>query len=423
MSAVVKLHPKYEGYRAMTPETLPAYLASFKGMKSLLGGGPDQWQVKEVGDGNLNLVFLVHGPAGGICVKQALPYVRLVGESWPLPLSRAFFEYEALMEQTAAATAYVPKLHFHDEALALTAMELLEPHIIMRKGLIRGIVYPHAARHVGEFLAHTLFKTSDFHMSAAEKKHKLALFAANTAMCKITEDLVFSEPYYDAPMNRWNPLLDEVVRGLQSDTALKIAAQALKHTFLTQGEAMIHGDLHTGSIMVTETETKVIDPEFAFYGPMGFDVGAYFGNLALSYFSQNGHAEKPGARDSFKEWLLMQIGATWKVFEDEFTALWHAREGGNSFDSHTLRTKEEKEAALQHVLCGIWQDSLGFMGLKMIRRIVGLAHVEDLESIADEQKRAACEKAAIAAAREIILARAEILTPKHLIKRIEAHSA
>ena len=39
-------------------------------------------------------------------------------------------------------------------------------------------------------------------------------------------------------------------------------------------EALIHGDLHTGSIMVTESETRVIDPEFAFYGPMGFDVGA-----------------------------------------------------------------------------------------------------------------------------------------------------
>ncbi len=38
----------------------------------------------QVGDGNINFVFIVEGPAGGICVKQALPYVRCVGESWPL---------------------------------------------------------------------------------------------------------------------------------------------------------------------------------------------------------------------------------------------------------------------------------------------------------------------------------------------------
>jgi 5-methylthioribose kinase len=37
-----------------------------------------------VGDGNINFVYIVEGPNGGVCVKQALPYVRCVGESWPL---------------------------------------------------------------------------------------------------------------------------------------------------------------------------------------------------------------------------------------------------------------------------------------------------------------------------------------------------
>ena len=32
-------------------------------------------------------------------------------------------------------------------------------------------------------------------------------------------------------------------------------------------------------------------------------------------------------------------------------------------------------------------DSLGFAGAKMIRRIIGIAHVEDLESIADHDIR------------------------------------
>lgn len=43
--------------------------------------------------------------------------------------------------------------------------------------------------------------------------------------------------------------------------------------------------------MVTSTSTQVIDPEFSFYGPMGFDIGAFIGNLILAYFSQNGHAD------------------------------------------------------------------------------------------------------------------------------------
>ena len=54
------------------------------------------WKVREVGDGNLNLVFVVEGPKSGVVLKQALPYVRLVGESWPLSVRRAFFEHQAL---------------------------------------------------------------------------------------------------------------------------------------------------------------------------------------------------------------------------------------------------------------------------------------------------------------------------------------
>jgi 5-methylthioribose kinase len=43
--------------------------------------------------------------------------------------------------------------------------------------------------------------------------------------------------------------------------------------------------------MVTRESTQVIDPEFAFYGPMGFDIGAFLGNLILAFFSQDGHAD------------------------------------------------------------------------------------------------------------------------------------
>ncbi len=67
--------------------------------------------------------------------------------------------------------------------------------------------------------------------------------------------------------------------------------------FCERSQALLHADLHTGSIMVTQTSTQCIDPEFGFYGPMGFDVGAFLGNLALSFFSQDGHATFEGERE------------------------------------------------------------------------------------------------------------------------------
>jgi hypothetical protein len=45
--------------------------------------------VEEIGDGNLNLVFRVRGGGGSVIVKQALPYLELAGDSWPLTLARA----------------------------------------------------------------------------------------------------------------------------------------------------------------------------------------------------------------------------------------------------------------------------------------------------------------------------------------------
>jgi len=48
--------------------------------------------------------------------------------------------------------------------------------------------------------------------------------------------------------------------------------------------------------MVTRESTQVIDPEFSFYGPMGYDVGAFLGNLILAFFSQDGHADQTNDR-------------------------------------------------------------------------------------------------------------------------------
>ena len=109
-------------YAALTVETLPDRLSGIPEITERVGSDPAQWQVKEVGDGNLNLVFIVEGPKGQLVVKQALPYVRLVGDSWPLPLYRAFYEYHALTRQEARDPGSVPQVHFFDETQALIAM-------------------------------------------------------------------------------------------------------------------------------------------------------------------------------------------------------------------------------------------------------------------------------------------------------------
>jgi len=395
-----------EAYVPQTPESLPGLLGGVAAIRGLLGGTPDMWAVEEVGDGNLNLVFKVRGPSGGIAVKQALPYVRLVGESWPLPLTRAHFEHLALVRQARHAPGLTPAVIHYDADMALIAMELLEPHIIMRHGMIDGVVYPLFAEALSTFAASTLFHTSDLAMAAADKKALVANFAGNTALCGITEDLIFTEPYMIAENNRWtSPQLDGLAASIRADSDLKIAVSRLKVKFMSSTEAMIHGDLHTGSIMVTQTDTRIIDPEFAFVGPMGFDTGAVIANLLLNYFSQIGHEKPPGARDSYRNWVLGSVEEFWNGFCSRFLALWRSEGKGDAYPAalfddaisgiHLAREQER-------YMAGLFRDTLGFAAAKMIRRILGLAHNIDLENIADADVRAVAEARSLMMARSLM---------------------
>ncbi|MDP9136937.1 MAG: phosphotransferase, partial [Pseudomonadota bacterium] len=213
-----------EGYQPHSVDTLKGYLAGVPSVAKLLGGEPAQWHMEEVGDGNLNLVFKVRSGATGVAVKQALPYVRLVGESWPLPLSRAHYEHMALRLQARHAPGLVPRIVHYDEKLALIVMELLEPHIIMRRGMITATRYPRFANDITAFMARTLYFTSDLALPADRKKALIADFAGNTALCKITEDLIFTDPYFQAEQNRWtSPWLDATAASFREDLDLHVA--------------------------------------------------------------------------------------------------------------------------------------------------------------------------------------------------------
>ena len=404
MSAMIETR---EGYAPQSTVTLAAYLSGIASVRAILGGNESQWTVTEVGDGNLNLVFIVKGPNGGVAVKQALPYVRLVGESWPLPLSRAHYEHMALTEQARLTGRLVPQIHHYDKKLALIVMELLEPHIIMRHGMIATTLYPKFADDMSTFMARTLFFTSDLALTAGKKKAMIAAFSGNTALCKITEDLIFTDPYRVAELNRWtSPQLDSYAARWREDGDLKVAVSRLKLKFLSSAEAMLHGDLHTGSVMLTPDDTRIIDPEFAFMGPMGFDVGAVIANLIINYFSHDGHEETPGERDFYREQVLAKMEQIWTLFRAKFLALWRENPTGDAYPISLFRGQSGEaalEAERQAYMNRLWADTLGFAAAKIIRGILGLAHNIDLEWIKDAGRRATCEARCLTLARDMMV--------------------
>lgn len=345
---------------------------------------------KEIGDGNLNLVFHIVDELEGksIIIKQALPYAKVVGESWPLTLKRAKIEADALKIFGQIAPDYVPKVFFTDNTLAVTVMEDLSHLLIARTGFIKGETYPLIAKHLGEYLAKTLFYTSDYGLSPSVKKEHVQQFI-NPELCKITEDLIFTDPFIDAETNDFEDGLRTSVEALWQDEELKFHVNVLKKSFLTEAEVLLHGDLHTGSVFADNSETKVIDPEFAFYGPAGFDIGQVFANLLFQVIT---NVEQ-------RDFFINHIETVWNVFEDQYTQLWNTENKETNANSSTF---------LNYNLTKFFEDSLGFAGCELIRRTIGLAHVADLDGIDDKQTRIAAKQKTLELGKILIKQRKEI---------------
>ncbi|SFT86309.1 S-methyl-5-thioribose kinase [Sedimentitalea nanhaiensis] len=403
------------GYDPLTVDTLGARLGGLADVATRIGGDPGAWDVREVGDGNLNLVFIVTGPAGSVVVKQALPYVRLVGDSWPLPLKRAFFEYHALIRQAARDPGRVPQVHYFDDSQALIVMEFLSPHTILRGRLIAGQKTAGLADTLGRFAARTAFRGSDLAMPTAQRKADAALFLDNVALCDITESLVFTDPYFDAPRNHHTPELGPVVATLRADVAMKTQVQHMLTRFASHGETMLHGDLHTGSVMCTDDDLRVIDPEFACYGPMGFDLGMMLANFLMAYLSQPAHRSASDL-PAFQTWILSVIRDIAASYGDEFGHLWHHERTGILYPPALFEDQGHSSGpALADRLAAIWQDAMGFCGIEMHRRVLSLAHNAEFETIADTALRARLEARNLMMGRDLILNRADIATPGDLV--------
>ncbi|WP_096740312.1 S-methyl-5-thioribose kinase [Pseudoalteromonas atlantica] len=348
----------------------------------------------EFGDGNLNLVFRISDEHhNSIILKQALPYARCVGESWPLTLDRARIEAQVLLNHGAICPQNTAKVLHYNQAYALTILEDLGHLKILRTAQNNAEQFPKLAEHVATYLSHTGFYNSDFYLTAQHKKALVQQFT-NPELCQITEDLFFSDPYTDHERNHFDEQLTTHVHALRDNTALKLEVAKLKANFLSNPQTLLHGDMHSGSIFVDTNTTKVIDPEFGFFGPVGFDIGSFIGNLLLNYCAQAGHIEEFVARRNYQTHLLSCIVESYNLFEQQWLALI-----ANHSTDRTLNTDGYPQYFMKTVL----QDAIGYCGTELIRRTIGLAHVVDIDSIEDENTRLAVQKQTLGLGEQLIL--------------------
>lgn len=389
----------YDSYFLMQETDVPAYvkarLSALTDCRSL--------RAKEIGDGNLNYVFRVWDEETdkSVIVKQASHTLR-ISDDMHLSLERNRRESEILLLQGKYAPGYVPKIYDYDTVMNACIMEDLSDHTIMRTALLEHRRFPQFAEWITDFMVNTLFPTTDVVMDHKEKKILQQIYS-NPELCEITEDLVYTEPYNNqlGRNNVFPPNAEFVKREIYGDPALHREVAKLKFDFMNHSQALLHGDLHTGSIFIRENSMKVIDPEFTFYGPMGYDIGNVIANLIFAWCHGDAVMPLDEARTVYLSWLEDTITQVVDLTRHKLDI---------AFDHLATDTMALVPGFKEDYLDAVMADSAGAVGTELIRRTVGMANVKDLTTISDTTKRAVAERTCLLAAKAFIFRRTTLVS-------------
>ena len=357
------------------------------GLLPRLATTADEVDVVEVTAGNMNRVFIARGPLGSVAVKQAPPWVQAVGPDWPIDPVRIASEARAYEMLSALVPASVPTVEPVDLDRYVLVMEDLSDLDVLRDVLVRQVAdvvaggepvpidFDALGRVVGRFSAELTLATSVITLDPAAYA-ELVVTAANPELCALTETAVLDEPYRLNDHNHWIPEMDEAVRALYVDAELLSAVAHVREVFANRAEALIHGDLHSGSLMIGERDgaqaIKIFDPEFSFVGPVGMDLGLFWANLSIAAIA----AEQVGAT-ALATARTSAIDASWAEFTAVVSERW----------SHRAAAPDglDLEAWLDRIRSDAWL----FAGVESIRRTAGFSHAADFSTLPAEHIPAA----------------------------------
>ena len=263
-----------------------------------------------------------------------------------------------------------------------------------RTALIKGNESERFTKDVAEFSAQTIFYTSDFYCDPMVKK-ELNASLMNPGMRRLTEELVFDKPFNFHESNYFEAGLKNDVLFLSQDQKLRKEVAKLKHKFMTKADALIHSDLHSGAIFVSEDRTVVFDTEFACFGPFGFDMAHFIANLFINGIGSPQYEYK----------RYQQALETWYAFSAKFSELWR----NESKEAYT-----QVDGYLTDLLEEIFSDMLGYAGCELIRRAIGIAQIDDLNHEQDEQKRMERRRKVVELGKYLIMERSKIRSLEEL---------
>lgn len=393
---------KYDHYFLMNEEEILLYVKE----KYRLFKKDSQIRVTEIGNGNINYVYLVMDvdTKQAYIVKQAGLEAR-ISKEMKLEVQRGKREADILKLYDQIVPGYVPRVYDYDESMCTIIMEYMNDYTVLREALMKFKIYPNFSDQISTFLARTLFFLSDLYMNHSEKK-QMAVAYTNVDLCNLTEELVFTDPYYNGKQQ--NSTMDQqyLKDMIYENEELQLEVADLKFKFMTNQQALLHGDLHTGSVFISSQGICVFDPEFTFFGPMGYDIG----NICAHLLIQLCHLcilLKYCLLDKKENiiWLYHSIGDIIDQFRSKFLKL---------MESYTREVMAKTPGFSEKYIDNVIQDAVGYAGIECIRRVLGIARVEELSNVTDDRVRFDMEKCLIEISIKMILERKSIRSGENM---------
>jgi len=360
------------------------------------------------GDGHINYVFKVKGPLMSYVLKQGLSDPRNLHSGTAVAAYRNEAECDTMKILHYIVPEYVPEILFQDRANHIFVMEYIENLKAVRFQLIKENQIPNLGLQVGDFLARSAFYTSEFFLDRAKFRSMQSQFE-NTELRQIMEDGIFLDRFgTDLDKEEYHKW--ERFRQITDDPACQTNRLDLRRTFMTHSDCLIHADFHTSNVFLSDEGLKMLDFEFSFMGPFGYDMGYFTGSLIAAYCAacfKDYPSEQE--RQQCKAYLLSTIKMLFESYEHTFV------------DSWNRDAKDEYKTQMGFrdiILTEMLRDSVGYAAITNWCRTTDIWSLPEYKVIEDEDARRYAMAMAVLMDHEMILQRQRFETVDDFIDMI-----
>lgn len=359
-------------------------------------------------DGHINFVFKIKTPTGSYVLKQGLSDAKNLHSDISIAAYRNECECDTMRILYEIVPEYVPRILFQDRENHVFMMEFIDNLKAIRFQLIKENQIPNLGREVGNFLARSAFYTSEYYLSRAKFRNLQTKFE-NTELRQIMEDGIF--------LNRFGADLDpnicnswERFRQISDNPVCQTNRLRLRRNFMTHSDCLIHSDFHTSNVFLSDDGIKMLDFEFSFMGPFGYDMGYFAGSILAAYCASCFKAyPSEQERKQCKAYLLSTLKMLFESYNHTFTECWNKD------------AKEEyrgQEGFLQTILKEVLQDTAGYLAITNWCRTTDFYGLPEYDAIEDEEDRKLAMSMAVLMDHQMLLVREQFQTVDDLIDMI-----